>query len=397
MEGTEQIKTNIEKYILSSKNYNIKKGNIDIELKKIGGLSNLNYMGIIKDSSTNHIIEFIFYRQYCSKFGCLSDSIDHEQESKIAQYLSEENYGPKILFEEKNIFCISEYIINTKSLPIEKYYDEKIIEQLCTILNYFSTFSHIYKYEINNNSIQLLPIQDNDNNNNERKINITKNQYEKIVDDLYEKAKITFQKFYDKFTHKYTKEINPNEYKDIELVKNYLDNFNKKFNDNFQKRGFLVINHGDVFYDNILYREKDEKIFLIDHEYFTLNLLGYDIAYYLVESFVKYEPELEFEFDKINFDTIFPIYENFINKFNNTYQHILEKEEFGKVFLEIIKTKEYFIRLMNDVNLYLFVWTIGNIDFDNWEKNSKKEFFFVHGIKRIEFYLLGKNAIEKMK
>ena len=147
MEGTEQIKTNIEKYILSSKNYNIKKGNIDIELKKIGGLSNLNYMGIIKDSSTNHIIEFIFYRQYCSKFGCLSDSIDHEQESKIAQYLSEENYGPKILFEEKNIFCISEYIINTKSLPIEKYYDEKIIEQLCTILNYFSTFSHIYKYE----------------------------------------------------------------------------------------------------------------------------------------------------------------------------------------------------------------------------------------------------------
>jgi thiamine kinase-like enzyme len=158
-----------------------------------------------------------------------------------------------------------------------------------------------------------------------------------------------------------------------------------------------VINHGDVFYDNILYREKDEKIFLIDHEYFTLNLLGYDIAYYLVESFVKYEPELEFEFDKINFDTIFPIYENFINKFNNTYQHILEKEEFGKVFLEIIKTKEYFIRLMNDVNLYLFVWTIGNIDFDNWEKNSKKEFFFVHGIKRIEFYLLGKNAIEKMK
>ena len=63
-------------------------------------------MGIIKDFSTNEVIEYIFYRQYCSKFGCLSESINHEQESKITQYLSEKNYGPKFLFEEKNIFCI---------------------------------------------------------------------------------------------------------------------------------------------------------------------------------------------------------------------------------------------------------------------------------------------------
>ena len=60
-------------------------------------------MGIIKDSTTNEIIEHIFYRQYCSKFGCLSDSINHEQESKIAQLLAEKNYGPKI-FMKKKIF-----------------------------------------------------------------------------------------------------------------------------------------------------------------------------------------------------------------------------------------------------------------------------------------------------
>ena len=395
MEQIEKIKKNIEKYILSSHKYKVKKDNINIQLKEIGGLSNLNYMGIIKDFSTNEVIEYIFYRQYCSKFGCLSESINHEQESKITQYLSEKNYGPKFLFEEKNIFCISEFIINTKSLPIEKYYDENIIEQLCTILNYFTTFSHIYKYETNNNSIKILPINDNDNN--ERKIDITKNQYEKIVDDLYEKAKISFQNFYDKFTQKYTKEKNSNEYNVVELVKEYLENFKKIFNDNFKSKGFLVINHGDVFCDNILYREKDEKIFLIDHEYFTLNLPGYDIAFYLVESFVKYKPELEMEFDKINFDIIFPIYENFVNKFINNYHLILEKEEFGKEFLETIKTKDYFIRLINDVNLYLFIWTIGNINFDNWEKDAIKEFFFIHGVKRIQFYLLGKNAIDKIK
>ena len=396
MEQIEKIKKNIEKYILSSKKYKEKKYNINIELKEIGGLSNLNYMGIIKDFSTNEVLEYIFYRQYCSKFGCLSDSINHEQESKITQYLSEKNYGPKFLFEEKNIFCISEFIINTKSLPIEKYYDENIIEQLCTILNYFTTFSHIYKYETNNNSIKILPIHDNDNNN-ERKIDITKIQYEKIVGDLYEKAKISFQNFYDKFMHKYTKEKNSNEYNDVELVKEYLENFKKIYNENFKSRGFLAINHGDVFCDNILYREKDEKIFLIDHEYFTLNLIGYDIAFYLVESFVKYKPKLEMEFGKIDFDIIFPIYENYINKFITNYHLILEKEEFGKEFLLTIKIKEYFIRLINDVNLYLFIWTIGNINFDNWEKDAIKEFFFIHGVKRIEFYLLGKNAIEKIK
>ena len=43
-EDIQQIKNNIENYIISSKNYNIKKENIKIELKKIGGYSNYNYM-----------------------------------------------------------------------------------------------------------------------------------------------------------------------------------------------------------------------------------------------------------------------------------------------------------------------------------------------------------------
>ena len=60
MEDIEQIKRNIEKYISSSEKYNKKKDNIDIEIKKIGGLSNLNYMGIIKDSSSNEILELYF-------------------------------------------------------------------------------------------------------------------------------------------------------------------------------------------------------------------------------------------------------------------------------------------------------------------------------------------------
>ena len=64
--------------------------------------------------------------------------------------------------------------------------------------------------------------------------------------------------------------------------------------------------------------------------------------------------------------------------------------------MKIIKTKKYFIKLMNAVNLYMFIWSIGNINFDNWEKGAKKEFFLVHGIDRLKFYLLGMKMLEQM-
>ena len=133
--------------------------------------------------------------------------------------------------------------------------------------------------------------------------------------ELYDTAEKCFKNFYDKFKLKYSKEKNINEFNDIELVKYNLENFKKIYNENSYLKGFFVINHNDVLSVNILYREKDEKIFLIDHEYFILNLPGNDIAYYLAESFIKYEPEYLCDFDKINFDEIFEFYENFIHKF----------------------------------------------------------------------------------
>ena len=46
----------------------------------------MNYLGIIKDTSTNNIIENIFYREFGSKFDPLSSSVNHEQESKITNF-----------------------------------------------------------------------------------------------------------------------------------------------------------------------------------------------------------------------------------------------------------------------------------------------------------------------
>ena len=98
MENIDKIKNNIETFISSSNKYNIKKEDITIELKRIGGYSNFNYYGIIKNKSTNEIIENIFYREYGSKFEAISNSINHEDEIKITKLLAEKEYGPKVLF-----------------------------------------------------------------------------------------------------------------------------------------------------------------------------------------------------------------------------------------------------------------------------------------------------------
>ena len=387
-----EIKANIKKYIISSEKCNLEENNLEIELIQIGGFSNMNYKAIIKNTITGDIIEQIFYRKFCSKFASLSDSINHELESKITKYLAEKGYGPKLLYEDSNNYTISEFLVDTITLPLEKCFDQNILEQLISILNYFTLFSNSYNFKINEKDNVLNLIK---NNSNEKDIYFNKNQFQKSF-DIYEKTKSSFKVFVDEFKQKYSEEKNPKEWADVGLVQNYLDNFRNYFYLNYPSKGFLVLNHNDVFRFNILLREKENKIFLIDHEYFSLNLPGYDIAYYFIEYYITYEPEYFCDFEAIDFEKLFYFYEKFILKFINEHDY-LEKEEEGKNFIELIKTKKYFIQLINAINLYMFVWSIGNVDFKKWEKEPKKEFFFVHGVDRIKFYLKGMDIINHLK
>ena len=204
------------------------------------------------------------------------------------------------------------------------------MEQLCSILNYFNDISYTYKYHINNNNeIILNQIIEEDKN----KIVITNTQYKKTTEDLYEKAKKNFDIFLNKFIDKkYSKENKLKEFEQLELIKDYIHNFKKIYNENFPLKGFLVLNHNDVFGSNILYKEKESKIYLIDHEYFSLNLPGQDIAYYITEYFIQYEPEYCFNSANINYEDLFEVYEIFIQKFIKSHKFI-EDEEYGKEFI----------------------------------------------------------------
>ena len=57
-----------------------------------------------------------------------------------------------------------------------------------------------------------------------KKIDNLKNQL-KICDDLFEKAKSNFEIFLEKFNKIYTKEKNPKEFEDVELLQKYLYDF----------------------------------------------------------------------------------------------------------------------------------------------------------------------------
>ena len=218
MEDKVQIQNNIKKYFKSAKNLAIPEKYIGVELKKIGGLSNVNYSGIVKDMSTNQRIAQVLYR----KFGALSESVNHELETTIINYLARRGFGPKLYTEVPGDYRISEFLIGTSTISKEKELDQDLLDKLIVILNIFTSISYTYKYTTSGDNISLTPVQDGIN---EKRINVSKNQYLNCMVDWLEKARSVYKVFTDQFKQKYSKEKNPKEWADVEFVQYYLDNF----------------------------------------------------------------------------------------------------------------------------------------------------------------------------
>ena len=130
---------------------------IGVELKKIGGLSNVNYIAVVKDMSTNEKIAQVLYR----KFGALSKGINHDLETTIISYLAKKGIGPKLIYEEPNgNFRLVEYLENTTTISKIKGLEPKFIDKLIPILVSYTDISYTYKYEIKDNKISLNPLDD---------------------------------------------------------------------------------------------------------------------------------------------------------------------------------------------------------------------------------------------
>ena len=385
-----EIQNQIRKFFVSSKKLKTPEKYIGVELKKIGGLSNVNYIAVVKDMSTNGKIAQVLFR----KFGALSEGVNHELETTIIDYLAKKGIGPKLLYEEPNgKYRIVEYLDGTITIPISKGLDPKFLDKLFPIINAYSLISYTYKYKITGGNISLAPIKDGIK---DKRLMVSKNQYEVCVNEWLEKARKCYKTFTDQFKQKISKEKEPKEWADMELAQYYFDNFIPEFNKNFPSEGFLVLSHNDTHRLNFLLRQKDQKLFILDHEYAYLNLPGNDMANFLNETLFNYEPDYYCLLNKINFDKTYQIYLKFIEQFNRGHK-FMENEDGGKEFLKKMKTKKYFIMLNNIINLYYFLWSFCYVDFAAYEKDHHGEYYFVHGVDRIKVYIAGMKEIEKLK
>ena len=390
MEDSITIKNEIKHFYNMQKDIRTQSKNIDIELKKIGGLSNVNYIIVVKDMSTNETIAQILYR----KFGALSKGVNHELETTIIKFLAKKGIGPKLLYEEPNgNFRLVEYLEGTNTISRIKGLDPKFLDKLIPILISYNKISYIYKYEITKNKISMNPAEDGIP---DKRLMISKNQYTTCVEEWLEKGLKCYNNFTEQFKKNVSREKEPKEWDNMELVQHYLDNFISEFNSNFPSKGFLALCHNDTHRLNLLLRKKDQKLFILDHEYAYLNLPGNDMANYINETMLfNYEPEYYCLTDKVDFDKGYQIYQKFVEQFIQNYSFMNETKE-GKDFLEFMKTKKYFIILNNIINLFYFLWSVCYVDFPTWQKDHYKEYYFVHGLDRIKIYLAGMNELKRL-
>ena len=371
------MQNEIKQYYCTRKNIRIPPKYLGIELKKIGGLSNVNYIAVVKDMSTNERIAQVLYR----KFGALSKGVNHELETTIISYLAKKGIGPKLIYEEPNgNFRLVEYLEGTATISKIKGLEPKFIDKLVPILTSYNLISYTYSYEIKNNKISFNIMDDHIP---EKRLAVSKNQYTTCVDEWLEKGFQCYKQFTNQFREKVSREKEPKEWADMEVVQNYLDNFIKEFNANFPSKGIMVLCHNDTHRLNLLLRKK-------------LNLPVNDMANYLNETFLfNYEPEYYCLVDKVDFDKGYQIYSKFVEQFIQNHK-FLESTKEGKEFLNFMKTKKYFVLLNNIINLFYFLWSVCYVDFPTWEKDHYGEYYFVHAVDRIKVYQAGMRELKKL-
>ena len=201
--------------------------------------------------------------------------------------------------------------------------------------------------------------------------------------------------FSENYKKTYSKEDNIDGYNNLDKFEYYIKNFKKIFLKYFPSEGFLVLSHNDIHKLNILKRKDDNKLFLIDNEYAFFNLPGLDISNYLNESTFLYENGYSFAKENIDFDKYFEIYHIYINKFIENHK-FLNDSNFGKNFLDLIKTKKYYIKLHQITNLFWLLYCGIYLNFNNW-KNDPNDYYYHHFIHRFQYIEIGEKVLSNLK
>jgi len=273
--------------------------------------------------------------------------------------LSSNGYGPKVIVSDKSTFRAEEFMKGCQELQVSELMEEQIVNQIVRILISYSLFSNVQTYYLCSDQLSTdYNIKINEGKNITG--TIKKNIYDMCTKSMFNKAKKNFQKFSSKFKERFDKIVESDIYNKFKKIKFYLKNYKDMFNKVFPKEALMVLNHNDVHRLNILSFDKG-NLMLIDHEYAALNLVGIDIVNYLLETSYDYKNKSYpfFTFDgKLNYDKMFVVYQQFLDKFEKDYKTTNIVEESNEKLIEQCRTKEYFLKLICVISLFWFMYSV---------------------------------------
>ena len=379
MEENKEIIKDIKEYI--KEKHNIKEEDISIKIDQCDGMTNKNYHVTFYDTKNPDKKYEILFRKY----GKVLDSSDHDGELFIMDYFANNNEGPKVFYKLAN-FRIVEYIQNSSIIPLELRYDNKILKEIATILAKYSHITKPSKYSISSD----LNITFDSDKSSEIKFPTIFNLYEK----MFTKAKEN----YSTFSSKYNEYISNNEVdENIKNMKNkfdhYLNDYKKIFISLFPKKGYFILCHNDCQRWNFLYRNQETNLMIIDHEYASMCLPGLDLCNYMDENSYYFYDDGRYECKKneIDFDFYYEQYLKYLDEFIKLNSDWINKNE-NKDFLELIKSKNYYLNLHSITNVFWFLFCVINLDFEN-EIVKKTDHYLEYGYDRLCYSELAQSKI----
>ena len=382
-ESIEKIKENIYTYLSEIKGKKNPKLTYDIIINRINEITNSIFEIRIYYKTTNELYDRVIYK----KFSKISKSCSNKIEQSIFNSLSKKGFGPKILYIDPNhTFRIEECSSRNFSLKKSQQFQSDIIEQIIQIIVSYSLIANIFSFTLKcddqlNSKFKILINALNKKTEND---SLPENNFfDMCFKDLYLRSLNCFKEFGDKFRKRCIKCTNKTIFEEFQKLEFFMNNFKLLFKNAFPEKSFMVLNHNDFGKRKIIVLD-DNKVNVIENDFSSLNLIGFDFVNYLNESVFNYIPNYEFNEDELDLDDCYLIYLKFINKFEEFHSELKESEE-GKKILDEIKSKNYYLNLHCLINIF---WVLHCSLYLNHDKFINNEGFnyFNHAIDRIKLY-----------
>ena len=372
-EESTSVKEKIINYIKTN-NSTLNISNIIINIEKCKAcLNNDNYIIKIKDIQSQKTLYELFLKVFRNKME------NKKLESEVQRILGEKNLGPKLLeMNDEKKYKIDEYLPNLKYIELDYCLKDNIIDNILEIILCFNNLYHLYFYDIDDK--YKIIINENksiiNHNINNISMDFNNNSFNQHINIYLPKAELVLKQFIQSYNlNKNTINIDAK----LEKLKYIVDNYKTLLIDNVYKHnGYFVFSHSDFHRGNVVHKDNNlDKLYVLDIDFINLNLIGYDLIYYLIKS-VFNNGIVE---NYLNLTNFYKIYLKYINKFLDEFEGFKTQNDKDKIneiknyIKNDISSKEYFIRLIKLVLYFDIIYCCDLINFEN-EFMSDKHFKF---------------------